>query len=108
MHIVYVPDSFPQPSETFVINEIDGLLNQGFQVSVVPRIVGDVTNTQHARLQVILPMISVIYDKIHFDIRAFFLAHIPGLRVNEHLAYSHFEQMYIAFDTVDDCMRFLK
>jgi len=81
MHIVYVPDSFPQPSETFVINEIDGLLNKGFHVSVVPRISGNIEQTQHTRLQTILPLINVVYSKRGFDVRAFFLGLKYGSQV---------------------------
>ncbi len=71
MRLVYVPDSFPQASETFVINEIAGLLNKGFQISVVPRITGDSNNTKHARLQYILPLIDVVYNKTGFNVKAF-------------------------------------
>jgi len=81
MHIVYVPDSFPQPSETFVINEIDGLLNKGFHISVVPRIEGDKSNIQHARLQAILPKINVVYNKTGFDGKAFFYGLKYGTQV---------------------------
>jgi len=41
---------------------------------VVPRIPGDIDNTQHARLQSILPLIDVVYGKKGFDIRVFFIA----------------------------------
>lgn len=63
MHIVYVPESFPQPSETFVINEIDGLLGMGYQITVVPRIKGDLENTKHARLNRVMQSIKLVYKK---------------------------------------------
>ncbi|MEJ1339125.1 MAG: glycosyltransferase family 4 protein [Candidatus Sedimenticola sp. (ex Thyasira tokunagai)] len=73
MRIVYVPESFPQPSETFIINEIDGLLELGYQVSVVPRIIGDAGKVHHARLQKILRNIRVVTDNTGFDIKGFLL-----------------------------------
>jgi len=71
MHIVYVPESFPQPSETFVINEIDGLLGMGYQITVVPRIKGDLDNTKHARLNRIMQKIKVVYKSGGFNFSAF-------------------------------------
>jgi len=81
MRLVYVPDSFPQPSETFVINEISGLLDKGFKVSVVPRFKGSSGDSKHARLQAILPLINVVYNKRKINIKAFFLGMKYGTQV---------------------------
>lgn len=81
MNVVYVPESFPQVSETFVINEIYGLIDKGFNISVVPRIPGADMNTPHARLQAILPLVDVVYEKGYFDIRGFFYGLRYGTQV---------------------------
>jgi len=78
MHIIYVPESFPQPSETFVINEIDGLLGLGYQITVTPRIEGDFANTQHARLERIMKKIKLVDSHGNFGLTAFVYALIYG------------------------------
>lgn len=41
MRLTYVPESFPQASETFIVNEIWGMLEAGHEVTVCPRFFGD-------------------------------------------------------------------
>lgn len=81
--IVYVPESFPQPSETFVINEIDGLLGLGYKITVVPRITGCSDEINHARLKKILKRISISIENSRLDLRALYF----GLRYGGQIKY---------------------
>ena len=40
MRLAYVPDSFPQVSETFIMNEIYWFVKRGYEITVVPRVAG--------------------------------------------------------------------
>ncbi|MEQ1546821.1 glycosyltransferase family 4 protein [Methyloglobulus sp.] len=79
--IVYVPESFPQPSETFVINEIDSLLDIGYQITVVPRVSGYTGEIHHARLDKILTRIEVITENSNLDLSSFFWGLLYGSQV---------------------------
>jgi glycosyltransferase involved in cell wall biosynthesis len=79
--IVYVPESFPQPSETFVINEIDSLLDIGYQITVVPRVSGYTGEIHHARLDKILTRIEVITKNSNLDLSSFFWGLLYGSQV---------------------------
>jgi colanic acid/amylovoran biosynthesis glycosyltransferase len=72
--ITYIPESFPQPSETFVINEISGLLEYGYDITVVPRISGAVGTVTHSKLRNILKSIKVIIEDKKIDFAALLLA----------------------------------
>lgn len=57
--IAYVPESFPQSSETFVINEIKGVLDSGYQVLLFPRLKGDLT-VEHKNYNYIKDKVNVL------------------------------------------------
>jgi len=60
--IVYVPETFPQPSETFVINEISGLLDNGYDITVIPRAPGSSSVIKHENLTKVLSKVPVVYN----------------------------------------------
>ena len=71
--IGYVPESFPQISETFVINEIWGMLQKGYSVAVIPRINMAANIALHERYDEIKDDIKLIsVSGGAFSIQAFF------------------------------------
>jgi glycosyltransferase involved in cell wall biosynthesis len=70
--IGYVPESFPQVSETFVINEIWGMLQKDYAVAVIPRINMAANIALHERYDAIRDNINLLnISGGAFSIRAF-------------------------------------
>jgi len=49
MQLAYIPQSFPQVSETFIINEMWGLCERGYQITIVPMLDGVEEAWKHGR-----------------------------------------------------------
>lgn len=75
--VTYVPESFPQNSETFVINEIKGMIDLEFKVSVASRIEGS-KNVNHENYFYIKDKIKPYKKNIFPSYRGFLLGFIRG------------------------------
>lgn len=76
-HVVYIPESFPLISETFIINEIKGIIEEGYCVSICPRLASGVT-VSHSNYQKIKPLLRIINKHETFCFSAFIYALIRG------------------------------
>lgn len=95
----YVPESFPQISETFVINEIWGMLHRGYAIHIVPRITVPAAGNMHGRYDSIKDMIRVINNTNgNFSMLAFLYGLYYGSPVRPRLRISgivHMSEMLL-------------
>jgi len=94
--IAYVPESFPQISETFVINEIKGMIDFGFHVDVLPRIDG-VESVEHENYLYIKDKINILKQDVIPNFKSILLAFHRG---SQRLSYKQFIKPNILYSHI--------